>query len=588
MTQTRAFDFLQQQLDRFPRKDCLCGKNGKSWTVMSTAETVKTVDLLSLGLMHHGIEPGDRVAIAAENCLEWALVDLALQQIGAVSVPLYPTCTLDDARYILAHAEVKLAFAGNTAQHDKLVAATEPAALPIFAFGKVAGAPSWRQLLEAGREGDQDELSRRRDAITEDEIFTIIYTSGTTGRSKGVMLSHRNVVSTVRSSAAHTGLPRGTCRAISFLPLSHIFERACVHYYLHTGTGVYFSTVEQLSSTLSEVRPHTFSAVPRVLEKVYEKLAGKARTLSGVTRKLYIWALHLAEHYEPNARYSLFDKARYAIARQLVFNKWYQAMGGELRWINVGSAALQPRLARLFWACGVVVSEGYGMTESAPVIAANPFNAAGVRIGTVGIPMPGVEVRFADDGEILVRGDNVMEGYYKEPELTAEVLRGGWLHTGDIGVMEQGYIRITDRKKEMFKTSNGKYIAPQAIENKLKESAFIDQVMVVGDGEKYPSALIVPLFDKLREWCADQGICYTSDHDMTLHPKVHDLIDREIKRFNHYFGSWEHIRKFTLLDRAWCVDQGELAPTLKLRRKVITERCRDMIERMYAHQPELA
>jgi long-chain acyl-CoA synthetase len=336
------------------------------------------------------------------------------------------------------------------------------------------------------------------------------------------------------------------------------------------------------------VRPHTFSAVPRVLEKVYEKLAGKTRTLKGFSRKLYIWALQLAEQYDPGKRYSLYDKARYAIARQLVFNKWYQAMGGELRWVNVGSAALQPRLTRLFWACGIVVSEGYGMTESAPVIAANPFSASGVRIGTVGVPMPGVEVRFADDGEILVRGDNVMVGYYKEPELTDEVLRGGWLHTGDIGVMEQGYIRITDRKKEMFKTSNGKYVAPQTIENKLKESAYIDQVMVVGDGEKFPCALIVPLFDKLREWCADQGIHYTSDQEMAGHPKIHELIEREIKRFNHFFGSWEHIRKFTLLDRPWCVDQGELAPTLKLRRKVIAERCRELIERMYAHQPEMA
>ncbi|TDR76705.1 AMP-dependent synthetase/ligase [Paludibacterium purpuratum] len=587
MTQTRAFDFLRQQLDQFPRKDCLGGKNGKSWTVLSTAEAVKTVDLLSLGLIGQGIAQGDRVAIAAENCLEWALVDLALQQIGAISVPLYPTCTLEDARYILAHAEVKLAFAGNAAQRDKLAAAMAPAPCPIYGLSKIADLPTWRELLKAGETGDEAELTRIRDAITPDQVFTIIYTSGTTGRSKGVMLSHRNVVSTVVSTASHTGLPRGSCRAVSFLPLSHIFERACVHYYLHTGTAVYFSTVEHLSATLSEVRPHTFSAVPRVLEKVYEKLAGKARTLEGFTRKLYIWALHLAEHFEPGTRYSLYDRARYAIARQLVFNKWYQAMGGELRWINVGSAALQPRLARLFWACGVVVSEGYGMTESSPVIAANPFSAEGVRIGTVGVPMPGVEVRFADDGEILVRGDNVMAGYYKEPELTSEVLRSGWLHTGDIGVMEQGYIRITDRKKEMFKTSNGKYIAPQVIENKLKESAYIDQVMVVGDGEKFPSALIVPLFDKIREWCADQGIGYTSDCEMTLHPKVHELIDREIKRFNHFFGSWEHIRKFTLLDRPWCVDQGELAPTLKLRRKVIAERCREVIERMYAHQPEL-
>lgn len=586
MTPTRAFDFLHQQLDKAPRKDCLCGKSGKTWTVMSTAETVKTVDLLSLGLMELEIGPGDRVAIAADNCLEWALVDFALQQIGAISVPLYPTCTLEDARYILAHAEVKMAFAGSAALLAKLRDALV-VPCPVYSFAPVKDAPNWRELLHLGETGDRARLDRIRDGIKADDIFTIIYTSGTTGRSKGVMLSHRNLVSTVISTASHTGLPQNSCRALSFLPLSHIFERAGVHYYLHTGTGIYFSSVEGLSAALSEVRPHTFSAVPRVLEKVYEKMAGKARSMTGLTRRIYVWALQLAESYEPSRRYGMLDRLRHAIARQLVFNKWYSAMGGELRWVNVGSAALQPRLARLFWACGVVVSEGYGMTEASPVIAANPFNARGVRIGTVGVPMPGVEVRFADDGEILVRGDNIMCGYYKEPELTEEVLKGGWLHTGDIGVMEKGYIRITDRKKEMFKTSNGKYIAPQAIENKLKESAFIDQVMVVGDGEKYASALIVPLFEKLREWCTDHGIRYTCDQEMALHPKIHELIDREIKRFNHSFGSWEHIRRFTLLDRPWCVDAGELAPTLKLRRKVIAERCRELIDRMYT-QPELA
>jgi long-chain acyl-CoA synthetase len=586
MTPTRAFDFLLHQLERAPRKDCLCGKSGKTWTVLSTAEAVKTIECLSLGLMELGIGRGDRVAIAADNCLEWAFTDLALQQIGAISVPLYPTCTLDDARYILAHAEVKMVFAGSAALLEKMRAAlTVPC--QVYSFVPLDNAPSWREILHLGESGDRARLERTRDSIGPDDIFTIIYTSGTTGRSKGVMLSHRNLVSMVVSTASHTGLPRNSCRALSFLPLSHIFERAGVHYYLHTGTGVYFSSVDGLSAALAEVRPHTFSAVPRVLEKVYEKMAGRARSMRGLTRRLYLWALQLAENFEPARRYPLVDRLRYAIARQLVFNKWYGAMGGELRWINVGSAALQPRLARLFWACGVVVSEGYGMTEASPVIAANPFNARGVRIGTVGVPMPGVDVRFADDGEILVRGDNIMRGYYKEPELTAEVLRDGWLHTGDIGVLENGYIRITDRKKEMFKTSNGKYIAPQAIENKLKESAFIDQIMVVGDGEKFASALIVPLFDKLREWCSDHGIRYTCDQEMARHPSVHELIEREIKRFNHCFGSWEHIRRFTLLDRAWCVDQGELAPTLKLRRKVISERCRAHIELMYA-QPELA
>ncbi|GGY08443.1 AMP-dependent synthetase/ligase [Paludibacterium paludis] len=583
----RAFDFLFHQASLFPRQDCLSARRGKEWTRLSTTDTVERVNRISLGLMGIGIEKGDKVAIAADNCLEWTLVDLALQQIGAVSVPLYPTCTLDDARYILAHAEVKLAFAGSASLARKLTDALCGSECPIYGFVQIDGIAGLDELEAQADQARVDELDTIRAGITADDVFTIIYTSGTTGRSKGVVLNHRNVTSTVRSVAAHTGLPQGSCRALSFLPLSHIFERAGVLYYMYTGTAVYFATVETLSTALAEVRPHTFSAVPRVLEKVYEKLVGKARTLKGVQRRIYLWALRIAENYEPSRSLSPLGALQFALARKLVFSKWHAAMGGELRWINVGSAALQPRLARMFWAAGVVVSEGYGMTEAAPVISANPFSARDVRIGTVGIAMPGVEVRLADDGEILVRGPNVMVGYYKEPELTAEALAGGWLHTGDIGVVEDGYIRITDRKKEMFKTSNGKYIAPQIIENKLKESAFIDQIMVVGDGQKYASALIVPLFEKLREWCSDHGIAYTSDSEMARHPRIVELIDREIKRFNRQFGSWEHIKKFSLVETPWCVDRGELAPTLKLRRKVIAERCRHLIESMYAH-PEPA
>lgn len=583
----RVFDILSHQLESYPRADCLAAKAGKSWRQLSTSEVRDTVDRLSLGLLELGIGRGDKVAIAADNSIEWVLVDIALQQIGAVSVPLYPTVTLDDARYILAHAEVKLAFAGSAALQRKLYEALGKLSCPIYGLTDIEGVPSWREIAEHGRTERRSELDALRAAVRADDVYTIIYTSGTTGRSKGVMLSHRNVLSTVVATAAFTGLPQGRCRALSFLPLSHIFERAGVFYYLYSGTGIYFSSVECLSSALADVKPHTFSAVPRVLEKVHEKLVGKARDLSGAKRRLYQWALARAESFDPNRKLSLLESIKHALADKLVYSKWRAGMGGELISINVGSAALQPRLARMFWAAGVAVAEGYGMTESSPVISANPFTAHGVRIGSVGLPLPGVQVRLADDGEILVRGDNVMVGYYKEPELTAEALQDGWLHTGDIGVLENGYLRITDRKKEMFKTSNGKYIAPQALENKLKESAFIDQIMVVGDGQKYAAALIVPLFEKLKEWCAEHGIAYTTDCEMSRHPKIVELIDREIKRFNRCFGSWEHIKKFSLLDKPWCVDAGELAPTLKLRRKVIAERCRAMIDGMYG-MPEPA
>lgn len=579
----RAFDILFHQLETLPRADCLSAKTGKQWQSLSSADVMEAVNAVSLGLLQLGMVRGDKVAIAADNCPAWTIVDLALQQIGAVSVPLYPTCTLDDARYILAHAEIKLAFVGSPALHRKLMQALDGQGCPLYALNPLDGLPSWTDLRDAGRQGDLRQLAALRNSIQADDVFTIIYTSGTTGRAKGVMLSHRNVVSTVIATAEHTRLPPGQCRALSFLPLSHIFERAGVLYYLLTGTGVYFASVDNLSTSLSEVCPHTFSAVPRVLEKVYEKLVGKAKELSGWRRRLYLWAITRAEAYQPDQPPRGLAALQHAIADRLVYRKWRAAMGGELRWVNVGSAALQPRLARLLWASGIAVAEGYGMSETAPVISANPFAAKDVRIGSVGIPLKGVELKLAADGEILVRGPNVMVGYYKEPALTAETLQDGWLHTGDIGVLEQGYLRITDRKKEMFKTSNGKYIAPQLLENKLKESAFIDQIMVVGDGQKFAAALIVPLYERLQEWCQEHGIAYTTNSEMRLHPRIVELIEREVKRFNRHFGRWEHIKKFSLLDKPWCVDAGELAPTLKLRRKVISERCRALIDNMYRH-----
>lgn len=579
----RAFDILFHQLETLPRPDCLSSKTAGQWQSLSSAEVMEAVNALSLGLLQHGIVRGDKVAIAADNCPAWVIVDLALQQIGAVSVPLYPTCTLEDARYILAHAEVKLAFVGSSALQRKLEQALDGRPCPCFALNPLDTLPAWTVLRDAGRNGNLRQLALLRNSIQADDVFTIIYTSGTTGRAKGVMLSHRNVVSTVIATAEHTRLPAGQCRALSFLPLSHIFERAGVLYYLLTGTGVYFSGVDNLSASLAEVRPHTFSAVPRVLEKVHEKLLARARTLNGWQRRLYLWAMARAEAYEPNQPPRGLAAIQHAIADRLVYRKWRDAMGGQLRWVNVGSAALQPRLARLLWASGIAVAEGYGMSETAPVITANPFQPEAVRIGSVGIPLQGVELKLADDGEILVRGPNVMVGYYKEPALTAETLQQGWLHTGDIGVLEQGYLRITDRKKEMFKTSNGKYIAPQLLENKLKESAYIDQIMVVGDGQKFAAALIVPLYARLQEWCLEHGITYTTNSEMRLHPRIVELIEREIKRFNRHFGSWEHIKKFALLDKPWCVDAGELAPTLKLRRKVISQRCQALIESMYQH-----
>jgi long-chain acyl-CoA synthetase len=578
MILSRLFDLILNQNKNNSLDLCL-SSNTEAY---STSEVVSLMNRLSIGLDALGLKKGDHIAIASDSCPAWTITDFALQQLGMVSIPIYPTATEDDIRYVLSHAEVKLVFVGNQTLRNKIFSALPSKDTPIYSFSSIQNdTPHWKDLcIQNITLENQKFLEQQRKQIQPDDLFTIIYTSGTTGRSKGVMLSHNNVLSNAQASAEFSKMPHGVCRAVSFLPLSHIFERTGVFYYILTATSIRFCSVEQLSSTLKDFKPHTFNTVPRILEKVHEKFTAQSKNLKGLKKILYIKAIKFAESYEP----SLSDPLQNLMQKfyhRLVYKHWVDGLGGHIQWLPVGSAALQSRLARLFRAAGVRISEGYGLSETSPVLTATPFENAGVRIGSVGIPIPGVTIQLADDGEILVKSPGVMLGYYREKELTAEALKDGWFHTGDIGEWVNGYLRITDRKKEMFKISNGKYVAPQVIENKMKESAFIDQIMVVGDGQKFASALIVPLFDRLKEWCSEHGIMYTCDEEMTCHPKVIRLMEREIKRFNHHFGSWEHVKKFVLLHRPWSVDTGELAPTLKLRRKVILARFQHMIDGMY-------
>ncbi|MGV3639557.1 MAG: AMP-dependent synthetase/ligase [Adhaeribacter sp.] len=583
MNITRVFDILPYQLEHYPQSDCLTAKIQGQWVPMSTAEVIEQTRQLSLGLLEAGIRKDDKIAIISMNRPEWLIADHGIQQVGAITVPMYPTITVEDYRYIFQDADVKIIFVSDAAIYNKVLAATADleGISGVYTFDQVHGANHWSEILRP--DGDTARLEAVKAAITEEDLFTIIYTSGTTGNPKGVMLTHRNLVSNFMSANPYVPVNKDH-RALSFLPLCHIYERMLTALYLHVGVSIYFAEgMEVIADNLREVKPHVFSTVPRLLEKVYDKIVGKGMELSGAKRALFFWALNLGLQYD-NQKSSPWYNAQLALANKLVFSKWRQALGGNIIAIVSGGAALQPRLARVFWAAGIRVMEGYGLTETSPVIAVNRHNKEENLIGTVGPLIDNVEVKIASDGEILTKGPSVMKGYYKREDLTREVIDAeGWFHTGDIGEFVQGrYLRITDRKKEMFKTSGGKYIAPQMIENKLKESLLIEQVMVVGEGQKFPSALIVPAFLALQDWCRIHHIPYTNDSEMILHPEVRDKFKREVARFNEGFANFEQVKKFELLPQLWSVESGEFTPTLKVKRKVIYQNNKQLIESMYS------
>lgn len=583
----RLFDVARYQLKHYPKTDMLTSKVNGQWTPYSTPEVVEMSDMFSRGLLVLGVKPGDKIAMISNNRPEWNIADLGILQVGAIDVPVYPTISENDYKFIFNDAAVTLCLVSDKALYDKvmLIKNEVPSLKEVYSFEKLEGVKNWKEILDAGIKGNQQEVEKIKEGISENDLATIIYTSGTTGVPKGVMLSHKNIVS--NSYGCMERLPVDqNAKALTFLPVCHVYERMIHYLYMLRGVSIYYAeSMDTIGDNLKEVKPHVFSAVPRLLEKVYDKIVMKGNELSFPKKNLFNWALRLGHEYDVIGK-SGWYKFRLSIARALVFKKWKEALGGNVRAVASGSAALQPRLARVFMAAGIPVMEGYGLTETSPVVSVNCEFDNAVRIGTVGLPLRDVEVKFAEDGEICVKGPNLMLGYYNRPDLTNEVIDSeGWFHTGDIGVMVEGkFLKITDRKKEIFKTSGGKYVAPQMIENKFKESRFIEQVMVIGENQKHPAALIVPAFAFVKTWCEKHGISAKTNQEISASDEVKKRIKEEVDSMNPSFGQWEQVKKIELLPSEFTIDSNELTPTLKLKRKVIMTKYADLVNKIYMEQ----
>jgi long-chain acyl-CoA synthetase len=589
----RTFDILEHCLKNYPRADAVCGKYDNKWVPFSTEQFARNSELLALGLLALGLKKGDRVATVSGNRPEWSFVDMALAMSGAVHVPVYPTISEEEYRYIFSHAETRFIFVSDDKLYKKLspMAGQIVCLEQVFTFNRVEGATNIEYLYQLGKEKEQvltAKLQQLKQSIGEEEMVTMIYTSGTTGIPKGVMLSHRNLVSNFTTHANNFDLGPAH-RAISFLPLCHILERSVNYNFLYKGIGMYYvETLTQIMPAIKEVQPHIFSGVPRILERVYNSILTKGKQLKGFKRHLFFWAVDLGRTYEHNMKMNPWYRLKLVIADQLIYSKWRAVLGGNLQIVVSGGAALQPRIARVFSAARIYVLEGYGLTETSPVVAVGNLVTHEMKVGTNGPVLPGVQVRIAEDGEILTKGPNLMMGYYRQPELTAELIdKDGWFHTGDIGILDEGkYLKITDRKKEIFKLNGGKYIAPQMIENKLKESMFIDQVIVIGDHEKFASALIAPNFEYLHEWCAEHQILFKDNEEVICHPKVTTEFHNEVRQINKTLGQHEEIKRFRLIADTWSAQTGELSQTLKLKRKFIEAKYKGLIEEIFAPSRE--
>jgi long-chain acyl-CoA synthetase len=576
---TRVFDLLKYNLEKFPKEEFVSGKIRGEWRKFSTHQFCEITDNLSRGLTTIGVGKGSRVAIMSANRPEWNICDYAIMQLGAYQIPLYPTLAEHDVKFIIEDAEINVVFVadGQLYQKVKGVCAKLSHNVAIYTFDQLDGAKHWQELVTIGSSMAQLDLETYRAEVTPDDILTIIYTSGTTGTPKGVMLTHDNLVQNFKKSAVL--LPNNVTHALSFLPLSHIFERMISYLYAYLNIAIYYAeSMDTIVADIQFVKPSGFSTVPRLLEKVYDKIVEKGKELKGVKKAIFFWSLALAEKYDTNT--SWWYNVKLGIARKLVFKKWQEALGGNIQVIISGGAALNPRLARVFWAAGLPVFEGYGLTETSPVITVNHFDA--IKFGSVGMPIEGVEVKIAADGEILVKGHNIMKGYYNKPQLTDEAIdQDGWFHTGDIGELNEGYLKITDRKKEMFKTAGGKYVAPQMVENKIKEAPLVEQIMVLGENRKFPSALVVPNFEALKNWCKIKGIEFGSNETVVDNKEVKAKFQKIIDEANKEFGKWEQVKQFALLPKEWSIDGGELTPKLSLKRKVILEKNNEIIEKIY-------
>ncbi|MFI5130584.1 MAG: AMP-dependent synthetase/ligase [Chitinophagales bacterium] len=587
----RLFDCIEYHLERQPIDVMLAGKENSQWKTYSTKEVTGIVNNLSAGLLSLGVGPNDmtvegrdKVAILCKNRPEWLMLDLAVQQIGALLTPVYPTINVNELEFVLSDAQVKIVFVNDEDTFQKVsnIKSRVPSIKEIFTFEHVVNARHWKEVTALSTPDLIARIKPIADKIGYEDVATIIYTSGTTGTPKGVMLSHRNILSNVM--ACIPCFPPGSnTKALSFLPLNHIFEKMVSYIYLFNGTSIYYAeSLETIADNLREVKPQMFTTVPRLLEKVYDRIMQKGNELTGVKKKLFFWAHGLAEKFEINKNQGAWYNAQLSLANKLIFSKWREALGNNIKCIVTGGAACQVRLIRIFTAARIIVMEGYGLTETSPVIAVNRYEEEGRMFGTVGPLIDGVQVKIAEDGEILCKGPNVMLGYYKRPDLTAQEISAGWFHTGDIGILSaDNFLKITDRKKELFKTSGGKYVAPLPVENKLKESPFIEQVMIVGPERKFVGALIIPSFPNLREWARHNAVPDGTNEELIRHPKVIELYKDLVESFNKYFNHVEQIKKFELLPGEWSIDTGELTPKMSMKRKVITEKYKNAIDRIY-------
>ncbi|MFB9054053.1 AMP-dependent synthetase/ligase [Formosa undariae] len=583
---TRLFDFPYYQLEKYNLNKSLTTKYGDKWVSLSTQDYIDQANAISRGLLRLGIKPNDKIAvISTNNRTEWNVMDIGILQIGAQNVPIYPTISETDYEYILNHSEATYCFVSDTGVLDKLNKIKGNTQLKgVYTFDDIPNENSWKDLLELGKnKSNQLEVEAHKANVKPNDLATLIYTSGTTGTPKGVMLSHENIVSNVLASESRVPFDKGASRALSFLPICHVFERMLLYLYQYCGVEIYFAeSIDKMSDNLKEVHPHVMTAVPRLYEKVYDKIVAKGGELTGIKKALFFWALDLGLKYEPYGKNGWWYEKQLSIARKLIFSKWKEGLGGDIQLMVSGSAPLQSRLTRTFAAAGIPIMEGYGLTETSPVISVNDERNFGFKVGTVGKLIDKVEVKIAEDGEILVKGPNVMLGYYKDPVKTASVMTGDFFHTGDIGEIDtEGFLKITDRKKEIFKTSGGKYVAPAVLENRLKQSRFIEQVMVIGEGEKMPAALIQPNFDFIKEW-AKRHKLDTSDMSAILNNEQFlNRVQREIDFANKKFGNWEQIKVFKITPETWSIELGHLTPTLKLKRKNIKEIYKPLIESIY-------
>ena len=584
---TRLFDFPYYQLENKPNPSALVTKYNGVWTPMSTQEYINKANTISRALLRLGVNKNDKIAvISTTNRTEWNIMDVGILQLGAQNIPIYPTISAEDYEYVLNHSESIYCFVSDEDVLEKVRKVQANTKIKeVYSFNHIEGCKHYSELFELGKDdSNQQEVEARKNAVKPEDLATIIYTSGTTGKPKGVMLSHWNITSNALDSSPRVPLVEGENRILSFLPICHIFERVLIYVYQYAGTSIYFAEgIDKIGDNAKEIKPNLMSVVPRLLEKVFDKIMLKGEELKGIKKGLFFWAVRLGERWEPYGTNGAWYEFQLKIANKLIFSKWREALGGELGTMVSGSAALQPRLARIFGAAKMRVMEGYGLTETSPVVSVGLYKDKMYKVGTVGKPIDNVEVKIEEDGEILIKGPNVMMGYYKDPEKTASVMTGDYFHTGDKGEIDaDGFLKITGRKKEMFKTSGGKYVIPPLLENDMKQSLFIEQIMVVGEGEKMPAALIQPNFDFIRDWIdhKQNGVGKT-DSEIANSEIVINRIQKEIDKYNKNFGKWEQIKRFELTPDVWSIDGGHLTPTMKMKREIIKRMYQDLYDKIY-------